>query len=192
MAVKLDGNVVDAFPDQRPGRKRETSGTRRRTPRELSPGMLAHLAIERVGVAPDTPVDMLIRFRRQHADELSQFRSEVADLSSTINADLPMEELRETIRDIYQNQLQPAVNDLKSALKGRRIQAFGDGLLKISLFSASSPSVLDSSGFAAPTALLAASEISLTMTGVLYNTERQRALIESPCSYLLSLSRNLA
>lgn len=195
MAVKLDAKVADMFINQqhlRPRRWREyeAGGPRRQMPRELAPGMLAHLAIERVGVAPNTPVKKLIEFRRQHSDELSRFRNEVAALTSVIDSDLPAEALRESVNDIYQNQLRPAINDLKSALDGKRIKSISDGLLKVGTFSAASTSMLVVSGLSVPTALLAGAGISLAVTGVLYSTERRDALRENPCSYLLSLDKH--
>jgi len=195
MSAKLDANIADIFIDQyhnRPRRWREyeANGPRRQMPRELAPGMLAHLAIERVGIAPDTPVKKLIEFRREHSDELSRFRTEVAALSSAIDLDLPAEALREAVNDIYQNQLRPAMNDLKNALSSNKIKSLSDGLLKVGAFSAAPTSMLVVSGFSVPTALLAWAGISLVVTRVLYNTERRSTLRENPCSYLLAMERH--
>jgi len=195
MSVKLDGNVADVFLNQRferPRRWREydASGPRRQMPRDLAPGMLAHLALERVGVAPDTPVKRLIEFRRQHADELSRFRTEVSALTSAVSSDLPMEALRESVNDIYQNQLQPAINDLKGALAGRKIKSLSDGLLKVGTFSAASTAMLVVAGLSVPIALLVGAGISLAATGVMYSTDREQALRENPCSYLLSMEKS--
>ena len=194
MSVKLDGNAADMLLDQRHERSRrwreyEAFGPRRQMPRGLAHGMLAHLALEKVGVAPDTPVERLIEFRRQHADELARFRAEISALTSAIESGLPMEALREVVTNLYENNLRPALNDLKSALAGRRIHSLTDGLLKIGTFSAASSSMLVVSGLSVPTALLAGSGISLAVTGVLYSTERRKALRENPCSYLLSLKK---
>ena len=92
MSVKLDGNVADVFLNQRHERPRrwreyEALGPRRQMPQGLAPGLLAHLALERIGVAPNTPVERLIEFRRQHSDELSRFRTEVSALTSAISSD---------------------------------------------------------------------------------------------------------
>jgi hypothetical protein len=195
MKVKLDANIADMFINQqyrkpRRWREYEADGPRRMMPRELAPGMLAHLAIERVGVAPDTPVRRLIEFRRDHADELSRFRNEVAALSAAVDSNLSATAIREAVGDIYHNQLKPAKNDLKRALKSKRIQSISDGLLKVGTFSAASTSMLVVSGLSVPIALLAGAGISLVVTKVLYSTERARALRENPCSYLLSLERH--
>lgn len=173
-------------------REYEAFGPRHQMPRHLAPGMLANLAIERIGVAPDTPVDRLIEFREKHRDELAQFRTKVEQLASSVETDLTAEALRERVSNLYTDEVAPAIANLKAALKGRKIKWLGDGLLKIAFLSAGSSAMLVVAGLSVPTALLAGAGISLIATGAMYNIDKQESLRANPFAYLLSVERELA
>ncbi len=179
-------------PRWRHWREYEAFGPRHRMPRHLAPGMLANLAIERIGVAPDTPVDRLIEFREKHRDELAQFRSKVEQLAASVEADLTAEALRQRVTDLYTGEVAPVIANLKAALKGRRIKWLGDGLLKVAFLSAGSSTMLVLAGLAIPTALLAGAGVSLIATGAMYNVDKRESLRANPFAYLLSMERELA
>jgi len=173
-------------------REYEAFGPRRRMPRLLAPGMLASLAIERMAVAADTPIQRLIDFRERHRDELALFRAKVDALAASVDADLPIEALRQRIADIHANEVVPAIANLKAALKGRRIRSLSDGLQKVAFLSAGSSTMFVAAGLDVPTALLAGAGISLIAKGIMYNAEKRESLQASPYAYLLSVGRELA
>ncbi len=179
-------------PRSRRWREYEAFGPRHRMPRHLAPGMLASLAIERIALAPDTPIDRLIEFREKHRDELAQFRTKVEQLAASVEDDLTVEALRQRVTDLYTGEVAPAVSNLKAALDGRRIKWVGDGLLKVAFLSAGSSTMLAMAGLAVPTALLAGAGISLIATGTMYNVDRRESLRTNPFAYLLSMERELA
>lgn len=178
-------------PRWRHWREYEAFGPRHRMPRHLAPGMLANLAIERIGIAPDTPIDRLIEFREKHRDELAQFRTKVEQLASSVEADLTAEALRQRVSELYTDEVVPAITNLKAALNGRRIKSLGDGLLKVGFLSAGSSTMLVVAGLAVPTALLAGAGISLIATGAMYNVDKRESLRANPFAYLLSVEREL-
>lgn len=173
-------------------REYEAFGPRHRMPQRLAHGALANLAIDRIAVAPDTPIDRLIEFREQHRDELAQFRTKVEQLASSIEADLSAEALRQRVSEIYTGEVVPAIANLKAALTGQRIKWLGDGLLKIGFLSATSSTMLVVAGLAVPTALLVGAGISLIVTGAMYDVDRRALLRANPFAYLLSVERELA
>lgn len=191
--AQLDGLIPWDW-DDRPMRWREYDavGPRRRMPRVLAPGLLASLAIDRIGIAPDTPVDSLIEFREQHRNELAAFRAKVEQLATAVEDDLPIEALRQRITDIHANEVVPAFAELKAALEGRRIRWMADGLLKISFLSAGSSTILMVAGLTVPAALLASAGISLIATGIMYNADKRESLRANPYTYLLSVERTLS
>ena len=191
--AQLDGLIPWDW-DDRPMRWREYDavGPRRRMPRVLAPGLLASLAIDRIGIAPDTPVDSLIEFREQHRNELAAFRAKVEQLATAVEDDLPIEALRQRITDIHANEVVPAFAVLKAALEGRRIRWMADGLLKISFLSAGSSTILMVAGLTVPAALLASAGISLIATGIMYNADKRESLRANPYTYLLSVERTLS
>lgn len=198
LAARLDAQLNGVIPwgldgpSRRRWREYEAFGPRRRMPRTLAPGLLSQLAIQRIGVAPDTPIDRLLDFRERHKDELASFRTEIERLTSSVEEDLSAEALRQRVSDLYTNGVEPAIANLQGALEGRRIRWLGEGLLKIAFLSAGSSSMLIAAGLAVPTALLAGAGLSLVVSGTLYNVDKSESLRSNPYAYLLSLERELA
>jgi hypothetical protein len=191
--AQLDGLVPWGMHGaSRRWREYEAFGPCRRMPRHLAPGMLASLAIERLAVAADTPIDQLIDFRERHHDELAIFRAKVDELAASVDTDLPAEALRQRIADLHANEVAPAIANLKGALRGRRIRWMSDGLLKIAFLSAGSSTMLVAAGLAVPTALLAGAGLSLIVSGTMYNVDKRESLRTNPYAYLLSVERELA
>lgn len=195
-AARLDAQINGFIPwrtaaADRHWREYAAFGRRHYMHRELSPGMLAQLSIERIGIVPDTPIDRLIAFKEKYRDELALFRTKIEQLTTPISTDLPVEALRQRITDIYQDEVEPAINNLKKALKGRRIRSTAEGILKIAFLSAGSTSLLIHSGMDIPTALLAGAGISLIVQRTLYNVDKEESLRTNPYTYLLSAEREL-
>jgi hypothetical protein len=197
VTARLDAQLNGLVPwgmhgPSRRWREYEAFGRRRRMPRHLAPGMLASLAIERMGIAADTPMDRLIDFRERHRDELALFRAKIEQLAASVDADLPAEALRQRIADLHANEVVPAISNLKAALEGRRIRWMSDGLLKIAFLSAGSSTMLMAVGLAVPTALLAGAGLSLIVSGTMYNVDKRESLRANPYAYLLSVEREFA
>lgn len=191
--AQLNGVITrNIYPRFRHWREYEAFGPRNRMPWHLAPGMLANLAIEKIGIDPDTPVDRLIDFRNKHKDELAQFRTKVEQLAASVKEDLPVEALRQRVIDLYSGEVAPAISNLKAALDGRRIKWLGDGLMKIAFLSAGSSKMLAMAGLTVPTALLAGAGISLMATGIMYNVDKRESPRTNPFAYLLSAERELA
>lgn len=197
LAARLDAQLNGIVPRglDAPSRRRwqeyEAFGPRRLVPRTLAPGLLAHLAIQGVAVAPDTPIDRLLDFRERHKDELALFRTKIEQLTSAVERDLSIEALRQCLSDLHTNEVEPAVANLKEALDARRIRWLSEGLLKIAFLSVGSSTVLVAAGLAVPTALLAAAGLSLIVQGTMYNVDKRESLRSNPYAYLLSLEREL-
>lgn len=196
LAARLDTRISGPMPSelkrawQRP-QEYAAFGRRREVPSVLAQGMLATLAIERIGVSPSTPIKKLLEFRAKHASELARFRASVEELTKSIDRKLSIEALRERVATIHADRVVPALDDLKGALGGVRIKWTGEGMLKVGFLSAAPTSGLVLAGLAAPFALLAGAGISLVAAGLMYNKERRDSLRESPYSYLLAMRRDL-
>jgi len=197
LAARLDARLEGAIPSvmygQRHWREYAAWGRRRNSLSGLATGMISQLAIEKVAVDPDTPVDKILDFKKKHPDELARFRIEIENLASKVDpADLPIEALRQQVLDSYKHDVAPALANLKKALRSGRIKWFAQGLLKIVFMSAGSSSMLvAAAGLSIPTALLAGAGISLVIYGVTYNQDKRESLTNNPYAYLLALEQNL-
>lgn len=192
VAARLNGQLQGLVPwrsTSRHWREYEALGPRQAMPRHIAPGLLAHLAIDRIGIAPDTPIRDLLAFRDKHQDELSLFRNAIRSLASSVASDGPVEAMRAQVQSLYDDQVRPAVSNLQRALEGRRIKWLSEGLLKVAFVSAGSSSMLVAAGMGVPTALLVGAGVSLVASGIMYNVDREQSLAESPFAYLVSLQR---
>ena len=190
--AQLSGVITGGMQwNMRHWREYEAFGPRNEIPRKFAPGLLANLAIERIGIAPDTPIDRLIEFRENHIEELAQFQKKVEQLIVCVEDDLTIEALRQNVADIYTGEIAPAIANLKAALQGHRIRFLIDAWQKISFMSVGPSAMLVLSGLNFPTALLAGAGISLIANKIMYNVEKREKLQTNPFTYLYSLEREL-
>lgn len=157
--------------------------------KDLAQGMLANLIIKRIDVDPETPVTTLLRFREKYSDELGFFRSKIGELTSGIESDEPALKLTQRISDIYTNGYIPGFNDLKRALRGRRIKFAVDSVLKVAFFSVTATSLPLTLGIPLVHALAAGAAVSLTACAVTYNSEKRDKISQSPYLYLLKAEK---
>ena len=158
-------------------------------PRDTAQAMLAQLTLEQLTISDDTPVKQILNFKQEHRSELGRFRTKLAELTKSVENDLPIEALQQRVSDIYTNDVGPAIDDLKKALKGARIKYAIESLLKTSSFSIPTGSLMYLA-HAGPHALLAMAGISLTASTVLYNLDRRKEIRDDPFSFVLAAQRN--
>jgi hypothetical protein len=117
-------------------------------PRTLSQGILANFLIENIFLAPETSVDSILSFKRHHVDELRRFQVVLGELTTHIEAGLPLRALQQHLQDIYRIVIAPVINELKAALHDSRIRCIAESFLKISGISVASGSLLPHIGLA--------------------------------------------
>lgn len=170
-------------------REYDAHGERRHRPSCLAEGLLSNLALSKINISDDTPIEDLINFKNQYTDEFGRFHKAVSELCNGIETDLSVEALQEHVNTIYRNEVEPSVSNLKAALDGKQIKWKVEGLIKLAFMSAGSSSVLAVAGIATPVALLAGAGISLTAMRVLHNLDKQEAIRNDPFAYLLSAQK---
>jgi hypothetical protein len=84
LATSVRKGRVNLYSSRRVGRDFDASGSRRKLPWELAPSMIMDLAVSSVSIDQDVPPKELLKFRRDHADELSLLRIEVSKLAAQI------------------------------------------------------------------------------------------------------------
>ena len=185
------GNMMingDHFYNEHPSSRRNR---RRVVTRNLAQGMLVELLIEQIGVSPETPIEKIIQFRNSYSSELGRFRSKMKELTSNLPDEATLSAMQQHVKDLYLNEVKPAVDDLKSSLTSNRIKWLANSWMKLACISVGTSSVLAGLGLATGNALLVGAGISLAGSGILYNTEKEDALRSNPYSYLLTLQQNM-
>jgi hypothetical protein len=145
--------------------------------------------VQGVSLPEHLSVKEILKFKKDHKEELAVFRREVARLTTDLPIDVPIEALRQAVSDQYQASVLPAMRSLRESLRAQSWDAGLNGLLKVSFFSAAPTSAAILAGIPSSVALLAGAGISLTASAVLLANQRRRARIDSPYSYLLSMER---
>jgi Family of unknown function (DUF6236) len=187
IAVHKGHPLASYFGPRRPGRHYEATGPRRRLPTALAPGLLIDLVLQSIELPEDVSARSVLRFKRDHREELAVFRREVSRLTNDIPTDMSVEALRQLIHDQYEAEVAPAMRSLRQSLRSQGWEAALNGLLKVSFFSAAPTSAAILAGVPGTVALLAGAGVSLTASAVLLMDQRQRTRLDTPYSYLLSL-----
>lgn len=194
-SVRLDANINVIKQRMRFSRARQMRDSIRlqdcNTSKQLAQGMLADLIIDGVKIDPETPVKKIIKFRKDFADELGLLRQKVEELTNSISTEMPMDHLRQNILDIYTNQVCPAINNHRRALKDSNIKWMTDTLLKVSVLSVGTTTILPTFGVSMPQALLTVAGASLVGNGILYNIEKKSNLRNNPFTYVFKANKRL-
>lgn len=185
----IGSNTVDAPTRRRFGRDFQAYGSRRKLPHEVTPGLLIDLIVQSIELPPNLLVRDLLKFKKDHREELALFRREVSKLSADIPSDISVEALRQAVHDQYEAQVLPAMKSLRHSLQAQGWDAALNGFLKVSFFTAAPTSVAIFAGLPSSLALLAGAGVSLTASAILLANQQRRTTIDNPYSYLLSLER---
>lgn len=159
----------------------------------LSEGLLSSLALKGISFSPDTNITDVIRFKRNHQDELGLFRINLTKLVKDIPKDVSFEQLHYLVNDIYINEFLPSYNNLKNALYGSKLKWMAENVMKVSFYSTGLTSIPTLMlGASIPQALIAGAGISLVASVVACNVDREERLRNNPYSYLYSAEQELS
>lgn len=176
------GGLVDFNEHDRYERNMHGRGTR-----EIAQGMLVELMIENIALDPETPIERIVKYRKEHSAELGRFRRKVGELTSSLPEDAPLSAMQQYVKDLHINEVEPAIDDLKRSLSSSKIKWLTNSWMKLAFISAGSSSMLIGTGLATANALLVGAGISLVGSGILYNVDKKDSLRANPYSYLMSL-----
>jgi hypothetical protein len=160
--------------------------------RELAQGMLVDLMLKEIAVDPTTPIEKIIKYRKDHAPELGRIRAKVGQLTSSLPENAPLQAMRQQVIDLYVNEVKPAIDDLKKSLTSGRIKWLTSGWMSLTCISVGSSSILTGMGLATANALMVAAGISLVGSGIIYNVAKRDSLRDNPYSYLMSLQKEMS
>ncbi|MEW5923689.1 MAG: DUF6236 family protein [Candidatus Zixiibacteriota bacterium] len=192
LRVKMDGDINKMLFMRRVsqyGRQTRLQKRKSTAPHVLTQGMLVDVVIDRIGIAPSTSIKKIIQFRKDHASEVGNFRNMIEKLTNDIPKDINIIALRQYINDKYNNDVEPAIKELKESLEGSKIKWLTKSWLKLSFLSFGSSSALVGLGLNFPNALLVGSGISLVGMGILYNEDKKKMIRENPYSYVLAMEK---
>ena len=87
--------------------------------------MLVKMVIDGIKVNPVTSFDDLRLFKESHRDELRRFRIGLDEMTNTVFPEaISVDGMRQIVKDIYDQRVVQAYNDLKASLRGSHISFF--------------------------------------------------------------------
>jgi hypothetical protein len=191
LAIAVHKGKPLATPQRRRvGSHYDASGPRRALPSEVAPGFLFDLVVQSIELPENIAAKDLLKFKNEHHEELAVFRREVGRLATDLPEGTSVEALRQIVRDYYEGDVRHAMKSLRHSVGAQSWETALNGFLKISFFSTPTSAAISYAGVVPPTvALLVGVGMSLTASAVLLVNQRARAKLDSPYSYLLSLSQ---
>ena len=189
IAVQKSHPMGQEFSRRRPGSHYEATGPRKALPAEVAPGLLIDFIVRTIELPRDLPLKAILKFKRDHREELGAFRREIGRLTKDFSSELSVEALRQSVHDQYEAEVAPAMRSLRQSIQSQRWDTALNGFLKVSFFSAAPTSVAILAGLPTSVALIAGAGASLTASGVLLANQMRQTRMTSPYSYLLSLEQ---
>lgn len=163
----------------------------RKNPIHLAQGLLTNMIIDGVKISSPTPLSDILKFKKNHKDELGLFRSNVAKLTKDLDDNLSFDEMRQKVHDLYNDEFLPAYNSFKQALNSSGIKWVSENIMKISVFSTGATGGPMALGLALPQALIAGAGISIVSSVISYNVDKKDKLRNNPYSYLLAVNNRV-
>lgn len=188
MSARLDATLSGTIAERR-RHEYDLYRERKSLPSTFAQGMLADLILEKIKVDPSTPISKLIKFRSDNTAALGRFRAKLGSLTQAISSDLPIENLRQRVSDIYRNEVLPDTQLLKEGLNDLKIKWSTENYLKVAFLSTGPTSFMAAVGLAVPQALLVGAGISITASVILYNLDKKKSLRDNPFAYVLAAEK---
>jgi hypothetical protein len=189
IAVQKGKPMGQEFSRRRPGSHYEATGPRKGLPADVAPGLLIEFIVRTIELPNNLPLKTILKFKRDHREELGAFRREIGRLTKDFSSELSVEALRQSVHDQYEAEVAPAMRSLRQSIQSQRWDSAFNGFLKVSFFSAAQTSVAILAGLPTTVALIAGAGVSLTASGVLLANQMRQTRMTSPYSYLLSLEQ---
>jgi hypothetical protein len=135
----------------------------------------------------DLPLDALLRLKEDYSSDRERFQMKISELAKAVQSAEDERELKDAI-GYYQSQIANEVTSLKDKLRAAKVSSAS------SLFSVSIPAYFTADwglGLKNPIALSAAGAVALSASVLKYVLDKKAIERESPCTYLLSVSKRL-
>lgn len=162
----------------------------KRNMRTMKRGMMYQVIIDDIKVDPRTPMESIVRYKREIRHELALFRAEMDRLLAFDVEGMNAKDLEHEVHSIYLRQVLPTIEALKTTLKDARINWMAG--LGACVMTGVMPAIM---GFGPDTntnvAIGVCEGLGLALTSLPYFLKRSD-FESSPYSYLIRMKGNLS
>ncbi len=153
--------------------------------------LLYRIVIDCFLVDPTTTIEKIVRFKEKYRDELCRFRQEVSRLT-TVDLNLTtIESVTKQVREIYENNVIPSINDLKKALDGSCIKWVLNNVTSY-MVSGIAPASLKMLGMPLSYSIPVSAGLAIGLTRFMSGQARKEILRNSPYTYLVRVNREFS
>lgn len=155
-------------------------------------GALVSVVMENLRIDPVTPIEDLIDFRQKKSDQLAELAGKFESLKTAVQNSEDRREMELGARRVYENEIRPALNKLRSALRDKAISSAWDGVQTATTFSMAPGAAIWALG--APPFIAIGAGAAIAIAGVALKATRghNEARSASPFTYLLDLEKKFS
>ena len=144
-------------------------------------GLMYKVLLEDIRISPSVSMKKIIRFKRNRADELKQFRQEMTRLTDFDTTGMSIRDIENHFRTVYSNKVIPMMTQLKSTLRDARLDWYNT--MTGCLISGIIPLALGTPYIGAALSSFS----SITLSTIMLRRKLRRIEGGSPYTYLLKL-----
>ena len=152
-------------------------------------GVLMNIIFKTIRIDENTSIEQILSFKEDNKRNLIRFRKAVELILEPVDDNLPLEAHRQKIEDIYKNQFEAALSDLKEALTEHKIKWFLDNIMSIFGLSAAASSLPVLLGMSVPTALFVSGVLSVVCIETQAYRNKKELLAQNYTTYVLTAEK---
>lgn len=162
----------------------------RKNKRDVKRGMMYQVIIDDIKVDPHTPMEAIVRYKRERRHELALFRAEMDKLLVFDTDGMNKKDLEHEIQSIYLRQVLPTLDALKATLKDARINWMAG--LGTCMMTGVIPAIMGMGPDTKTNVVIGVCEgLGLALTSLPYLLKRGD-YESSPYSYLIKMNKELS
>jgi hypothetical protein len=156
-------------------------------------GALVSVVMKGLRVEPETPIQRLLAFRRNHSVQLAELSEMFDELKGRIEKSSSPEELEDATARLFENKIWPGLRALKDELKRQTIESAWAGIQRALTISMPAGGMLSAAtGFSGSMLLGAGAFITMADVGIKSYLARSKTRASSPYTYLLDIQRKFS
>lgn len=158
--------------------------------RDVKRGMMYQAIIDDIKVDPHTPMESIVRYKRERRHELASFRAEMDRLLAFDTDGMNEQDLKHMVQCVYQRQVLPTIDALKATLNDARINWMAG--LATCVLTGVMPAIMGMGQDTKTNVAIGVCEgLGLALTSLPYLLKRND-YESSPYSYLIKMNQHLS
>lgn len=164
----------------------------RRGDNQLKSGLMYKIIMEDIRIDPSTPIDKIIRYKRDRQQNLQRFREEMDRLTNFSVEGKEIKDIEDEVKTIYERQVLPAIDDIKATLKDGKIDWIIGQASNYVLCGIIPAAITSDLNLTKTVALAGSLGMAFAVSAVIYQRNLRRQEDRNPYTYLLKMNKGLS